>query len=212
MNNINKDDDFQFLPPEDINFDEFDNIDNLEFHIDENVNDIQKSDINEFEIPPLANKDADEFIDIPETISIPPLETNENNNSVEMMDNNFELSSFNIPEELPEEFNTNAEENVPANEPNIPDAQSLVANAVREKMAVMQNENDDFETEGFIDMTPPESDEMKTIENTPSNKKATSPISTKDDMYIKATERLKELSKIESEKMLNLIGNNNKTL
>ena len=114
--------------------------------------------------------------------------------------------------EYPEEFNTNAEENVPANEPNIPDAQSLVANAVREKMAVMQNENDDFETEGFIDMTPPESDEMKTIENTPSNKKATSPISTKDDMYIKATERLKELSKIESEKMLNLIRNNNKTL
>lgn len=212
MNNVNKDDDFQFLPPEDINFDEFDNIDNLEFHIDENVNDIQKSDINEFEIPPLVNNDADEFIDIPETISIPPLETNENNNSVEMMDNNFELSSFNIPEELPEEFNTNAEENVPANEPNIPDAQSLVANAVREKMAVMQNENDDFETEGFIDMTPPEFDEMETIENTPSNKKATSPILTKDDMYIKATERLKELSKIESEKMLNLIGNNNKTL
>lgn len=211
MNNINEDEDFQFLPPEDINFDEFDNIDNLEFHIDENVNDIQKSDINEFEIPPLA-KDADEFIDIPETISIPPLETNENNNSVEMMDNNFELSSFNIPEELPEEFNTNAEENVPANEPNIPDAQSLVANAVREKMAVMQNENDDFETEYFIDMTPPEFDEMETIENTPSNTKSTSPISAKDDMYEKATERLKELSKIESEKMLNLIRNNNKTL
>ena len=38
------------------------------------------------------------------------VKTNENNNSVEMMDNNFELSSFNIPEELPEEFNTNAEE------------------------------------------------------------------------------------------------------
>ena len=212
MNNINKDDDFQFLPPEDINFDEFDNIDNLEFHIDENVNDTQKSDINEFEIPPLANEDTDEFIDIPDVISIPPLETNENNNSVEMMDNNFELPSFNIPEELPEEFNANTEENVPANEPNIPDAQSLVANAMREKMAVMQNENDDFETEGFIDMTPPEFDEMETMENTPSSKEATSPISRKDDMYEKAIERLKELSKIESEKMLNLVGNNNKTL
>ncbi len=212
MNNVNKDDDFQFLPPEDINFDEFDNIDNLEFHIDENVNDMQKSDINEFEIPPLANEDADEFIDIPDVISIPPLETNENNNSVEMMDNNFELPSFNIPEELSEEFNANTEENVPANEPNIPDAQSLVANAVREKMAVMQNENDDFETEGFIDMTPPEFDEMETMENTPSSKEATSQSSRKDDMYEKAIERLKELSKIESEKMLNLVGNNNKTL
>ena len=200
--------DFQFEAPEELSFEapEFD-IDSLE----------------ELEVLPEFNQSFDSpdnneipSFDIPEEIDMSSLETNQNDTSNEVMEDGFEIPDFsmaddtitnsqnetNIQEEIPE-FDisiappSNIEENFEVEELNIPDAQNMVADAVREKMAIMQTENNLSQEDELADIqfnpTPTEESSL--------NEGKQSSVMDKDEMYKIATQKLQHLSEIQNQQL-----------
>lgn len=200
--------DFQFEAPEELNFEapEFD-IDSLEEL--EVLSEFNQS----FDSP--DNNEIPSF-DIPEEIDMSSLETNQNDTSNEVMEDGFEIPDFsmaddtitnsqnetNIQEETPE-FDisiappSNIEENFEVEELNIPDAQNMVADAVREKMAIMQNENNLSQEDELADIqfnpTPTEESSL--------NEGKQSSVMDKDEMFKIATQKLNHLSDIQNQQL-----------